>query len=661
MDGSDSSNQPPSVSISSPGNGEEFARDDSIAFQGSAEDSEDGTLSGDALVWESSADGRFGTGEQNTSTLSPDRHTVTLTATDSRGATARDTVSVAVNGPPTVNIATPDDESATDEAEMLTLEGSATDPVDGELSENRLEWSSDVDGPLGTGTRVPDLNLSPGPHTIMLTATDQDGNAASDSIEIVIESPGFDVRLRFLSDLTSSQRTTIRDAVAPWEDVITGDLNPVFPGLDFSNIQQCPIRPGGIDDLVVAVDVVDLDGPGGTLAQAAPCAARTKNVATLTTPFAGFVQIDEADLDNSRLEKIVTHEVGHVLGIGIGILPGWEQSPSSLNTFDPFHAGSNTSEAFDQLGGDAYLSEGVPLENTGGQGTRGAHWREVNFDNELMTGFINPNSDLPLSRVSLASLEDLGYDVDLSAAASFDLPMPQQTIWLADADATLSRPVSSNENFGFPEGVRLDSALVAGSNNAQLWSSDPESEVFSGLVRFDTPSSLPMGVTVEQAAIRLVVSDRNAETTDHDVGIFPVESDWSEDTVTWEGRPSTRDSVESFDFQSCDQCLRDLTGLATDWVTGRANHGVALRAPDATSDSTFSVGFFNRHTPSAIQRPLVIVLAQTGSAAIRSGKPLLKTGEPPSDEKIPLGDDILEGTIYGVDADGNIVQTKRIR
>lgn len=650
--------QAPSVSIAAPDGGTEFARNDTISFNGSAEDPEEGALTGDALTWESSADGTFGTGEQvTTNALSPARHTITLIATDESGTTGRDSISVAVNGPPTVDISAPEDESGVDEG-AVTLDGSGTDPVDGAVSTDRLEWSSDVDGALGTGERL-SPGLSAGPHTITLTVTDDDGNTASASSDIVVEQPGFNIRLRFASDFTSDQKQTIREALAPWEEAITGDLDPLFPPLDRAG--ECLIDGRGIDDLVLAVQANPLDGAGGVLAQAGPCVVRTPAAGLFTTPASGVVTIDEADLDNPDLKQIVTHEVGHALGIGIGPIEGWGSNTEDLGTLDPLHAGTNTVDAFEQLESDAYLSDGVPLENVGGQGTAGGHWREANFDTELMTGFINPNIEMPLSRVSLAALEDIGYEVDRSAADPFELPMPQQTIWQPVADATVSRPASSDENFGTPNGTRLDTTLVAGSNNNELWSTDPEGEIFSSLVRFDVPSSVPMGVTVNEAAVRLVVTDRNAETSDHNVALFPVDAEWSEGAVTGNTRPAVRDSVGRFDFESCEECTLELTDLALDWLNGNAeNHGVSLRAPDARSDSTFSVGFFSRHVQSPFQRPLVVVSAETepSPAAARAQA---RQVERPAGEKIPLGNDIRTGPLIGVDADGNVVWTDRLR
>ena len=63
------------------------------------------------------------------------------------------------------------------------------------------------------------------------------------------------------------------------------------------------------------------------------------------------------------------------------------------------------------------------MANTGGPGTRDSHWREAVFGNELMTGFINQGVN-PVSRLTIASLADLGYQVNLEAADAYMLPSP---------------------------------------------------------------------------------------------------------------------------------------------------------------------------------------------------------------------------------------------
>jgi hypothetical protein len=66
-------------------------------FAGTAWDPEDGRPSQEALVWSSSRDGALGTGySANTQILSRGVHIITLTATDSDGATGSASVTVTV-------------------------------------------------------------------------------------------------------------------------------------------------------------------------------------------------------------------------------------------------------------------------------------------------------------------------------------------------------------------------------------------------------------------------------------------------------------------------------------------------------------------------------------------------------------------------------------
>jgi hypothetical protein len=62
------------------------------------------------------------------------------------------------------------------------------------------------------------------------------------------------------------------------------------------------------------------------------------------------------------------------------------------------------------------------VEETGGSGTANAHWRESVFDTELMTGFLEESGELPLSRITVASLEDIGFSVNMFAADPYAFP-----------------------------------------------------------------------------------------------------------------------------------------------------------------------------------------------------------------------------------------------
>ncbi|HEV7705104.1 MAG TPA: PKD domain-containing protein [Gemmatimonadaceae bacterium] len=90
-------NQPPTAHITAPTAGAIFTPGASISFTGTGSDPEDGALSGASLVWTDNVAGQIGTGTTfSITTLAAGLHTVTLTATDSKGAKGSATVSFIV-------------------------------------------------------------------------------------------------------------------------------------------------------------------------------------------------------------------------------------------------------------------------------------------------------------------------------------------------------------------------------------------------------------------------------------------------------------------------------------------------------------------------------------------------------------------------------------
>ena len=75
----------------------------------------------------------------------------------------------------------------------------------------------------------------------------------------------------------------------------------------------------------------------------------------------------------------------------------------------------------DFLAAKIYKPKYVPVANTGGPGTFGGHWRESTFDTELMTGFVDIGL-MPLSKLTIACLDDMGYEVDYDAAEPYQIP-----------------------------------------------------------------------------------------------------------------------------------------------------------------------------------------------------------------------------------------------
>ncbi len=183
---------PPTATITAPADNSTFAVGSTIDFEGSGTDAEDGALTGASLVWNSSIDGDFGTGETvSLATLSAGTHTVTLTATDSDGLTGTATITVVVQtlGSPTAVITSPANNSAFAPGQAVTFQGSATDPEDGALTGASLVWTSNLDGQIGTGISFSTAGLSVGTHTVTLTATDSDSQTGTAVVTVIISAP----------------------------------------------------------------------------------------------------------------------------------------------------------------------------------------------------------------------------------------------------------------------------------------------------------------------------------------------------------------------------------------------------------------------------------------------------------------------------------------
>jgi hypothetical protein len=92
-------------------------------------------------------------------------------------------------------------------------------------------------------------------------------------------------------------------------------------------------------------------------------------------------------------------------------------SPSSV-TSNIKYFGTNGNAGHVQIGGTGQAD----IEDTGGPGTSRGHWKETVYRNELMTGFISGTTQ-PMSILTVRSLQDLGYTVDVAQAEAFVKPV----------------------------------------------------------------------------------------------------------------------------------------------------------------------------------------------------------------------------------------------
>jgi leishmanolysin len=247
----------------------------------------------------------------------------------------------------------------------------------------------------------------------------------------------FTIEVRFLGGLTETQMQAFRSAADRWTRAITGDLPAV------------QVDGEVIDDLLILAQGTDIDGVGRILGQAGPTALRPPNAATAAfLPAKGVMQFDTADLEQMEargtLNDVITHEMGHVLGIGTV----WSQKNllQGACTSNPTFVGQTAAREYGQLRGVSTAIP-VPVENTGGPGTKDSHWRETVFRNELMTGFVGVAGGNPLSRMTIGSLQDLGYAVDLNAAEPYALP---NLLDLAEAGMLVAAETHEREGMVLP-------------------------------------------------------------------------------------------------------------------------------------------------------------------------------------------------------------------
>ena len=235
-------------------------------------------------------------------------------------------------------------------------------------------------------------------------------------------SPAFtgDLVLRLQNVTSRLERIITRKLGGSSISLGQGDCGPSSPALHQH-----------IDDLLVLVSIEPIDGPntGGEtiLAEGAPCLVRSSS----HLPVVSYVRLDVADLggleQSGALEPVFLHELLHALGFGSlwgDRFFGYLENPSKPNRAgaDTYFSGANAIAAFDSVGGSTYPLHKVPVENSAG-GEADTHWRGSVLRGELMQPFLQ-NLHPALSLLTLGSLQDLGYSVDLSQADSYAMKSP---------------------------------------------------------------------------------------------------------------------------------------------------------------------------------------------------------------------------------------------
>lgn len=290
---------------------------------------------------------------------------------------------------------------------------------------------------------------------------------ASATGTILNDDTPFTIVVRFPDNtLTPSRKAAFQLAAVRWSQIIIGDLPDVT------------VNGRVIDDLEITATAPYIDGPYGVLGQAMYDSLRTTGS---KLPYSGFMQFDSADLAmmeaDGTLQSVILHEMGHVLGIGsLWTDRGLETGYGSMN---PVYVGANALREYRTLAGTPSAAS-IPVENMPRAGSYGAHWRESVFGTELMTSNAEPaGTPMPISRMTVGSLQDLGYVVDYAKADPYAIPAIRASVGVTGSSGTFGPAnvyaLMSSPSFGSIAAFAVD-AVTRGADT-------PRQRAFAGLAR----------------------------------------------------------------------------------------------------------------------------------------------------------------------------------
>ncbi len=220
-----------------------------------------------------------------------------------------------------------------------------------------------------------------------------------------------------LNGLSQAARNAITEAVRFWEPVIS---HSTFNGSH-----------------TLTVDVIGGYEQAGWLA-AANYRQLARDANGRMMPVTGGITINTYYLNNynnnpNYLGSVLRHEFGHVLGIGT--LWGSPIQPDPYGHINPYgrsllnyytgtyNANTYAGWAYGELR-RTFMPMAIEVtKNTGSPGSDWGHWREEVFNTELMTHQSEgPGVTEPLSQMTIASLRDLGWNVNYGVAQPYSLP-----------------------------------------------------------------------------------------------------------------------------------------------------------------------------------------------------------------------------------------------
>jgi hypothetical protein len=188
--------QPPEITLTSP-NGGEVLDEETIMVEWTASDPDGDPLSfnvqyspDNGETWEMIAQDITETSVEldSVNIVSGEPALFRVWASDGINTTsdASDAPFTVPNHAPTVEIVQPEDGATIAYSQTIAFDGDAYDIDTGTMEDEQLSWSSDLQGPLGTGAQLTIATLVTGTHTITFQADDGEGGTGSDTVQVTV-------------------------------------------------------------------------------------------------------------------------------------------------------------------------------------------------------------------------------------------------------------------------------------------------------------------------------------------------------------------------------------------------------------------------------------------------------------------------------------------
>ena len=341
--------------------------------------------------------------------------------------------------------ATPDiAEAGVDEVTVTYFVSSDTDVT------CQVDWgdgtTETVDCVRNQAQNASHLYEEPGYFDVTITANNGGEEVATYVQSVAEDAPGFQITVVFREQefINPALRDQVFEAALRWQRIINTDYPAVREESFRPNSNTCRFS-GFVDDHALLV------GTGfratSALAWASSCGRRSAPDPDI--PYIGYTQLNvryPLRFEALGIVDIVTHEMGHALGF-IDSFFNRAGYLDATNPDDPRFTGPESLLVYESLTGEP--ADSVPLEDVGSR----SHWRESEFDIELMTSVNDGDVPNPLSRLSGALMADLGWSVtdDASAYDAFELPS-------ADVNARPAVHFHPPRDLVLPEGLSLAEA-----------------------------------------------------------------------------------------------------------------------------------------------------------------------------------------------------------